>query len=167
MILGARRLALIGAIAAVVIVIIAYPYLLTVFSPEIDVEKVSIDLTRVALSPESGDQELTLQITFTVVNSNDVTLTTSKIDYELFADGTLVGTDTLSYEDIPVNGRPALFPESPVPLRDSFLLRYSDEEAEIYNTILTNSTQLDWRVAGSATIESGTIFVPKEFSAEL
>ncbi len=167
MILGPRRLALIGAIAAVVITIIAYPYLLTIVSPEIDVEKVSIDLTRVSLSPESGEQELTLQITFTVVNNNDVTLTTSKIEYELFADGTTVGTDILSYEDIPVNGRPALFPGSPVPLRDSFVLKYSDDEAEIYNTILTNSTQLDWKVTGSATIESGTIFVPKEFSDEL
>ena len=167
MILGPRRLALIGAIAAVVIVIIAYPYLLLFFSPEIDVEKVSIDLTRVSLAPESGEQELTLQITFTVANNNDATLTTSKIDYELFADGTQVGTGILSYEDVPVNGRPALFPGSPVPLRDSFVLKYSDEEAEIYNTILTNSTQLDWKVTGSATIESGTVFVPKEFSDEL
>lgn len=160
-------MALIGAIAAVVITIIAYPYLLLFFSPDIDVEKVSIDLTRVALSPESGEQELTLQITFTVVNNNDVALTTSKIEYELFADGTTVGTDILSYEDVPVNGRPALFSGSPVPLRDSFVLKYSDEEAEMYNTILSNSTQLDWKVTGSATIESGTIFVPKAFSDEL
>jgi hypothetical protein len=52
-------------------------------------------------------------------------------------------------------------------LRDFFVLKYSDDEAALFNAILTNSTQLDWRVTGSATIESGTIFVPKEFSAEL
>lgn len=167
MILGPRRLALIGAIAAVVITIIAYPYILVLVFPAIDVDKVSIDLTRVALSPESGQQELTLEITFTVVNNNDVTLTTSKIDYELFADGKPVGTDILSYEDVPVNGRPALFSGSSVPLRDSFVLKYSDEQAEMYNSILTNSTQLDWKVTGNAIIESGTVSVPKEFSDEL
>jgi hypothetical protein len=160
-------LALIGAIAAVVITIIAYPYILVLVFPAIDVDKVSIDLTRVALSPESGQQELTLEITFTVVNNNDVTLTTSKIDYELFADGKPVGTDVLSYEDVPVNGRPALFSGSSVPLRDSFVLKYSDEQAEMYNSILTNSTQLDWKVTGNAIIESGTVSVPKEFSDEL
>jgi hypothetical protein len=160
-------LALIGAIAAVAITIIAYPYLLEVFSPRIDVERVSIDLANVSLQPESSEQEITLQITFTLVNNNEVALTTSKIEYELFADGTTVGTDILSYEDIPVNGRPALFSGSPVPLRDFFVLKYSDDEAALFNAILTNSTQLDWRVTGSATIESGTIFVPKEFSAEL
>jgi hypothetical protein len=160
-------LALIGAIAAVVITIIAYPYILVLVFPAIDVDKVSIDLTRVALSPESGQQELTLEITFTVVNNNDVTLTTSKIDYELFADGKPVGTDVLSYEDVPVNGRPALFSGSSVPLRDSFVLKYSDEEAEMYHNILTNSTQLNWQVTGNAIIESGTVSVPKEFSDEL
>jgi hypothetical protein len=160
-------LALIGAIAAVVITIIAYPYILVLVFPAIDVDKVNIDLTRVALSPESGQQELTLEITFTVVNNNDVVLTTSKIDYELFADGKPVGTDVLSYEDVPVNGRPALFSGSSVPLRDSFVLKYSDEQAEMYNSILTNSTQLDWKVTGNAIIESGTVSVPKEFSDEL
>jgi hypothetical protein len=119
------------------------------------------------LQPESSEQELTLQVTFTLVNNNEVALTTSKIEYELFADGTTVGTDILSYEDIPVNGRPALFSGSPVPLRDFFVLKYSDDEAALFNTILTNSTQLNWRVTGSAIIESGTIFVPKEFSAVL
>ena len=165
MILGPRRLVLIGAIAAVVLAIIFYPLL--VFTP-IDVEKVNIDLTRVALSSgAAGDQELTLQITFTVVNANDITLTTSKIEYELFADEKPVGTEILSYEDIPVNGRPALFPATSVPLTDSFILKYSDEKAEIFNIIMTNSTQLDWRVTGNAIIESGTTFVPKEFSDEL
>jgi hypothetical protein len=160
-------LALIGAIAAVVITIIAYPYILVLVFPAIDVDKVSIDLTKIALSPESGQQELTLEITFTVVNNNDVTLTTSKIDYELFADGKPVGTDVLSYEDVPVNGRPALFSGSSVPLRDSFVLKYSDEEAEMYHNILTNSTQLNWQVTGNAIIESGTVSVPKGFSDEL
>jgi hypothetical protein len=73
----------------------------------------------------------------------------------------------LSYEDVPVNGRPALFPDSQVPLTDSFGLEYSDDDADIFNRILNNSTQMDWSVSGTATIESGTTQVIKEFQAEL
>ena len=44
-----------------------------------------------------------------MTNTNEFTLTTSKIVYDLFADGTPVGSDTISYEDIPVTGRPSFF----------------------------------------------------------
>ena len=85
MILGPRRIALIGAIAAVALAIIFYPLIV---STPIDLEKVSIALSSVALSSgEAGDQDLKLRVTFLVNNTNDFTLTTSKIDYELFADG--------------------------------------------------------------------------------
>ena len=165
MILGPRRVALIAAIAAVALAIIFYP--LIVFDP-IDTEKVIIDLTRVAVDEDaSSEQELLLRTTFLVTNNNTMTLTTSKIDYQLYAEGELVGETTLSYEDVPVNGRPALFPNSQVPLTDSFSLEYSDDNAEIFNRVLNNSTQLDWSVSGTATIESGTTQVIKEFQAEL
>ncbi|MCI0562939.1 MAG: hypothetical protein MN733_31055 [Nitrososphaera sp.] len=158
-------MALIGAIAAVALAIIFYP--LIVFTP-IDVEKVGVELTNVRVaSGGAGDQELTLRVTFTVSNFNNITLTTSKIDYELFADETSLGTDRLSYEDVPVTGRPALFSGTSIPLTDSFTFRYSDPEAEIFNTILGNSTQVEWRATGSAIIESGTTLVTKEFSDEL
>ena len=165
MILGPRRVALIAAIAAVALAIIFYP--LIVFDP-IDTEKVIIDLTRVTVDEDaSTEQELLLRTTFLFINNNTMTLTTSKIDYQLYAEGELVGETTLSYEDVPVNGRPALFPNSQVPLTDSFSLEYSDDNEEIFNRVLNNSTQLDWSVSGTAIIESGTTQVIKEFQAEL
>lgn len=165
MILGPRRLALIAAIAAVALAIIFYP--LIVFDP-IDVEKVTIDLTRVVLDEEtSSDQELNLRLTLLLTNNNTMTLTTSKIDYELFADGQPVGAETLSYEDVPVNGRPALFPDSRVPLTDTFVLEYKDDNADIYSKVQDNSTQIDWSMRGTAVIESGTTQVTKDFQAEL
>jgi hypothetical protein len=165
LILGPRRLALIAAIAAVALAIIFYP---VIVSDPIDVDKVLIDLTSVAVDDSaSSDQELVLRLTLSMTNNNTMTLTTSKIDYTLFADGEMVAEETLSYEDIPVNGRPALFPESRVPLSESFILEYTDDNSEIFNRILHNSTQMDWSMRGSAIIESGTTQVTKEFQTEL
>lgn len=165
MIIGPRRLALIGAIAAVALTIIFYPLLI---SDQIDTDAVKIDLTNMVIdTPEPGGQELVLRPTFTMTNNNSLTLTTSKIDYELFADGQLVTGNTLSFEDIPVNGRPALFPGSVVPLTHAINFHYSDEQAELFNRLSSNSTSIDWSVRGSATIESGTTLVEKTFESQL
>ena len=166
MIIGPRRLVLIGAIAAVALTIILYPELVrTPFDPE----DVDIQLGRVALASGSqGEQELDLRVTFNITNDSGFTLTTSKIEYELFADGASVGTDVISYEDIPINGRPALFSGAPaVPITDSFTLRYSDEEAELFSKILDDSSGISWSVTGKASVESGTTFLEKNFSDEL
>ena len=137
----------------------------TPFNPE----DVDIQLGRVALASGSqGEQELDLRVTFNITNDSGFTLTTSKIEYELFANGASVGTDVISYEDIPINGRPALFSGAPaVPITDSFTLRYSDEEAELFNRILDDSSSISWSVNGKASVESGTTFLEKNFSDEL
>ncbi|MEW6603864.1 MAG: hypothetical protein AB1351_04140 [Thermoproteota archaeon] len=165
MIIGPRRVALIGAIAAVALTIIFYPLLVaTPFDPN----DVSIDLSKVMLaSGGEGDQRLDLRISLNVTNGSEFTLTTSKIEYELFADGASVGSDTISYEDIPVNGRPALFSNRPVTIPDTFTLEYSDERAELFNKILNNSEEISWRITGIAIIESGTTFQERPFSSEL
>ena len=164
MILGPRRIALIAVIAAVALAIIFYP--LIVFTP-INVDDVRIDFTRIVLDDSSDEQELLLRPTFSITNNSTMTLTTSRIDYELFADGSLVGEKTLSYEDVPPNGRPALFPDTRVPLTDSFPLEYGDDRADLFNRILNQTSAIEWSVRGSATIESGTTLVVKEFESTL
>lgn len=166
MIIGPRRVALIGAIAAVVLTIVLYPEL--VRTP-FNLEDVNIQLGRVALVSGSEDeQELDLRVVFNVSNTSGYTLTTSKIEYELLADGASVGTDTISYEDIPVNGRPALFSDArPISIPDTFTLKYSDEDAELFNKLLNDSADIQWSVTGKASIESGTTFQEKTFSDEL
>lgn len=165
MIIGPRRVALIGAIAAVALTIIFYPILVaTPFDPN----DVAIDLSRVTLgSGGEAQQRIDLRIFLNVTNGSDYTLTTSKIEYELFADGASLGSDTVSYEDIPVNGRPALFPNQPITISDTFTLEYSDARAELFNKVLNSSEDISWRVTGSATIESGTTFQERPFSSEL
>ena len=105
---------------------------------------------------------MALQIT----NTNEFTLTTSRIVYDLFADGARVGSDTISYEDVPVNGRP-LFSNQPVTISDTLTLQYTDEMATLFSRILNNSTDINWRISGTATIESGTTLQEKRFSSEL
>ena len=165
LIIGPRRIILIGAIAAVALAIIFYP--LIVQTP-FDLQKVAIQLTGVDLvSGSESEQKLDLRVGLQITNTNEFTLTTSKIAYDLFADGALVGSDTLSYEDVPVNGRPAFFSNQPVTLSDTLTLQYSDETAPLFDKILNNSTDINWRVTGSATIESGTTLQEKNFSSEL
>jgi hypothetical protein len=156
---------LIGAIAAVALAIIFYPLIVqTPFDPE----KVTIQLTGVEpQSGSEGEQRLDLRVALQMTNTNEFTLTTSKIAYDLFADGTPVGSDTLSYEDVPVTGRPALFPNQPVTISDTMTLQYTDENANLFSRILNNSTDINWRTDGSATIESGTTLQEKTFSSEL
>ncbi len=158
-------MALIVAIAAVALTIIFYPVIVaTPFDPN----DVSIDLVRVALaSGGEAVQRLDLRISLNVTNHSDFTLTTSKIEYELFADGQPVGSDTISYEDIPVNGRPALFSNQPITISDTFTLDYSDARAELFNRITNNSEEIDWRITGIAVIESGTTFQERPFTSEL
>ncbi|HEX2106303.1 MAG TPA: hypothetical protein VHF28_01100 [Nitrososphaera sp.] len=165
MIIGPRRIVLIGAIAAVALAIIFYPLIVqTPFDPE----RVAIQLTGVELqSGSEGEQRLDLRVALQVTNTNEFTLTTSKIAYDLFADGAPVGSDTISYEDVPVTGRPAFFSNEPVIIPDTMTLQYTDEMANIFSRILNNSTDINWRITGSATIESGTTLQEKNFSSEL
>ncbi len=165
MIIGPRRLALIGAIAAVVLTIILYPLLV---ATPFDLKDITIQLSSVELtSGGEGAQKLDLLIRLNVTNASEYTLTTSKIEYELLADDVAAGTDIISYEDVPVNGRPALFPNQPVTLPHTFTLEYSDQRADLFNKILSGSEDIRWSITGKASIESGTSFQEKEFSSEL
>lgn len=119
------------------------------------------------MSGSEGEQKLDLRVGFQIINTNEFTLTTSRIAYDLFADGAPVGSNTLSYEDVPVNGRPAFFSNQPVTLSDTLTLQYSDQTAALFGKILNNSTDINWRVTGSATIESGTTLQEKAFSSEI
>ena len=156
---------LIGAIAAVALAIIFYPLIVqTPFDPE----SVSIQLTGVELqSGSESEQRLDLRVALLVTNTNEFSLTTSRIEYDLFADGAPVGSDTISYQDVPVTGRPAFFSNEPVTISDTMTLQYTDEMANLFSRILNNSTDINWRITGSATIESGTTLQEKSFSSEL
>ena len=170
MFLSRRRIILIGTIAAIAAAIVLLPWLLT-FTLPTNVNDVTIRLTKVEIGNIVNDgQRLPLNVYFDVYNPTKQTLTTSKIEYKLLANSTMLGEGDLSYEDVPVNGRPQLLSNSTTTLKSPFEVIYSNSTAELFR-ILANSTQaaeaakqIKWRAEGVAQIESGFISSPKEFN---
>lgn len=172
MFLSRRRVILIGVIAAVASAIILLPLILTITLPA-DLNSVTIALSNVsAIAPNTTDdsQRNQLNVYFNVYNPTQKTLTTSKIEYELFANGEPLGQGILSYEDIPLNGRPQLYYNSTTTLKSPFELSYSNSSAKLFNKMVQNpqaAKQIKWKVEGEAQIESGFSSYPKRFSSEL
>lgn len=164
MLIGPRRAVLIGVIAAVAITIIMVPALFTLNAPNFD--KISVRLSNVTITDQT-DQSMDVNVAFTIDNPTDVTVTTSKVDYELFANGVSLGNNTLSYEDVPLNGRPAIFSHQTVPVTHTFAFKYSDNMADIFNKIKENPSAIKWRASGSAEIESTLTIATKDFDNEI
>lgn len=166
MIIGSRRIILIGAIGAVALAIILYPLIVSAGCP--DASKVIIKLAKVEVADSgAGKQSTRLNLAFNFTNPLDQTLTTSKIQYDLFADGILLGDSIISYEDIPVNGRPQMFSDTSVPIRGDFELQSSDKLADIYNKITGSISGIKWTARGNAQLESAICQGQTEFSTDL
>ena len=168
MFLSRRRIILIGAITAVAITIILLPLILTITLPNLN--NLTIDISKVeAINDTNNTQGSQLNVVFVVYNPTTQTLTTSKIEYELFADGKSLGSGILSFEDIPLNGRPQFYSNSSTTLQSTFKIT-SNSIAQLFNKIVENHEsikQIKWRVTGVATIESGFSSSSKEFSNEI
>jgi len=153
--IGPRRAILIGAIAAIALTIILVPLIFQLTAPRFDLVVVrlsDVTVTRV----EEGHMELRPVIT--IDNPTDQTITTSRIDYELIADGVSLGNHTISFEDIPLNGRPAIFAQGSVPIAQDvghpFVLEFDDDIADVYAKIQDSPDTVKWSARGEALIES-------------
>jgi LEA14-like dessication related protein len=162
--IGPRRAVLIGAIAAVAATIILLPLIWTINAP--DFNRIVVRFSNVTVTDASA-QSMQIKTVFSIMNPTDVTVTTSKVDYELFANGVSLGTQTLSYEDVPLNGRPAIFSQSTVPVMHTFTLNYQDKLADIYSKIKDNPGSIKWRASGSAEIDSTLTIATRDFNNEL
>ncbi|MBD0359410.1 MAG: hypothetical protein ICV56_01690, partial [Nitrososphaeraceae archaeon] len=90
MFLSRRRIILVGAIAAIAIAIILLPAILaTVSAP--DINSITIELSKVEVGDIANDKTIPLNIFFNIHNPTDKAMTTSKIDYNLIADGESLG----------------------------------------------------------------------------
>jgi LEA14-like dessication related protein len=168
MFLSRRRIILIGAIAAITIAIILLPLILaTVSAP--DINSITIELSKVEVGNITNDNTIPLNVFFNIHNPTDKAMTTSKIDYNLIADGESLGQGVLSYEDIPLNGRPQLSPGLTTTLKSTFELSQSDMNSDIFRVIKNAQAteQIKWKVEGVAQIESAFSLSPKQFSDEL
>ena len=96
-------------------------------------------------------------------------MTTSKVEYNLIANGKSLGHGVLSYEDIPLNGRPQLLPGLTTTLQSTFELNQSNLNSNIFRAIKNAEAvkQIKWKVEG---VDCDRIYLassPKQFSDEL
>ena len=168
MFLSRRRIILIVAIAAIAIAIILLPLILATFTAP-DINSITIELSRVEVKDITNDRIIPLNLFFNVHNPTDKAMTTSKIDYNLFADGESLGQGILSYEDIPLNGRPQLSAGLTTTLQSTLELNQSNLNSNIFRVIKSAEAtkQIKWKVEGVAQIESAFSLSPKQFSDEL
>lgn len=162
MFIGARRAVLIGTIAAVALTIILLPLIFQQTAP--DLNKVAIRLDRVAIMSVENDGA-DLRTYFVLDNPTDQTATTSRIDFELFADGMSLGPYTISYDDIPVNGRPAIFGKDSVTVSETFAVEITD--TGLLEKISDSAETIKWRAKGVGQIESTLTLVEKPFENEI
>ena len=165
MFLSRRRLILIGISAIVIGTIILLPLILTVTLP--DLSKLSITIDKIEFEGiEEKNNTAILNVSLNVTNPTSRALTTSKIDYRIFANGESLGDYTNSYADIPINGRPQFLAN-----RDSILQHEINVPLveQRFVTDLNNNNKtlqnIDWEVQGSAIIESGFSSTIKNFTA--
>jgi hypothetical protein len=165
MFLSRRRMVLIGISAVVIGTIILLPLILTVTLP--DLSKLSITIDKIEFEGiEEKNNTAILNVSLNVTNPTTQALTTSKIDYRIFANGESLGDYTNSYADIPINGRPQFLAN-----RDSILQHEINVPLveQRFVTDLNNNNKtlqnIDWEVQGSAIIESGFSSTIKNFTA--
>src|SRR5215204_4363286 len=122
MFLSKRRIVLFGVIGALVITIILLPRI-QYFVNAPDVNVIDFNLAAVDISNLSNNtNNIELSLLFDVYNPSDKSATTSKVEYDLFGDNKLLGHGVLSYEDIPLNGRPQFSPGQTTTLKSPFFV---------------------------------------------
>lgn len=171
MFLTKRRAILIGVVAAIAAAIILTPLILTLTLPS-DINAVKINLDKVEIGNPSPEEEtanlLTLNVFFKIDNPTDKTLTTSKIDYALFANGEFLGNGHIDYVDIPVHGRPQLLSGGPAAtIMSKFEIPRNDPSLTQLNIGNLTSSDINWMAEGTADIESGFVTAPLAFKDEL
>jgi LEA14-like dessication related protein len=147
MFIGSRRAILIGVIAAIVAFIVLFPAIPDLLKGGSELRDVRISIKNITIeNPDLVNNTIPLKVTFEILNQGDKALSTSKIDYAVNANNTHLGNGFLSYEDIPPNGRPQLYPNSPTTLQSTILLSRTNSNSELFDKLhngkfVTNSTE--------------------------
>jgi LEA14-like dessication related protein len=167
MFLSRRRVVLIAVIAAVVVTIILLPLILTITLPA-NLNTVSIALSKVEVVNVTGNSLINLNVFFSIHNPTANALTTSGIEYQLFANDTLLGQGSLSYADVPVNGRPQLLSNTVTTIQSQFQV-VNSSNSQIFKVVQNPATlkHIKWKVEGVGELESGFSSSSKQFSAVL
>lgn len=170
MFLSKRRIVLFGVIGALVITIILLPRIqYFVNAPDVNVIDFNLAAVNISnISNNTNNNNIELSLLFDVYNPSDKSATTSKVEYDLFGDNKLLGHGVLSYEDIPLNGRPQFSPGQTTTLKSAIILQPSDMNRDVIEKLISNSSDsinsIRWNVNGSSQIESAFVILEKDFS---
>ena len=127
-----------------------------------DIELVSVELRDV----NTLKNQAKFDVTFLVTNPSSKTFTVSQIGYQLYGDETLLGSGQYSTADIALPGRAVFYPGAQVPLKSTFVLSMSEENSDIYGSMIDNQIT-DFSADGSLTTETSWSIVEKEFETRL
>ncbi len=104
-----------------------------------ELNQVEIELTNVELIDVNEiNNQAKFSVTFLVKNPSDKTFTVSVIEYNLYGDGTLLGSGLYSTADISLPGRALFSSGAEIPLKNIFLLSKGDVNSEIYQAMIDN-----------------------------
>ena len=171
MFIGARRAVLLAAIGAIVAFIVLFPAIPDLLRGGSELRDVTVNVKNIVVENTSNvNNTIPLTVTFEILNKDVKALSTSKIEYSVNANNTRLGNGLLSYEDIPPNGRPQLYPNSPTTLESTFLLTRTSSNSELFDKIhnaefAANFTE--WNINGTAQIDSAFTIYPVPFSSNL
>ena len=131
----------------------------------VQIEQVEIELTNVELiDVDTTNNQAKFNVTFLVKNPSDKTFTVPLIGYDLYGDGVLLGSGQYSTVDISMPGRAAFFPDTEIPLKNTFVLIKSEVNSEIYQDAIENRIN-SFSAEGIITTQSSWMTLEKEFKS--
>ena len=130
-------------------------------------QQVTVDLQTVkVLDVDKINNRADLEIDYVLNNPTTVTSTISTMNYDLYANGQDIGQGNYDVEDVPMAGRPALFPGSNMTVTDKFDLVDSPKISDVYNSIIKGDP-VKYEAKGQVTIESTLTLITKDFDSTL
>ena len=128
-----------------------------------DLSMATIELQGVELiDVNSIENRAILKVTFLVSNPGDVTVTVPVISYQLFADGSEIGSGAYSTEDVAMPGRAAFYPDAEIPLKNKLTIVLSEMNETVYNKIVSGQA-VQYAATGQITVESAWSIVELDF----
>jgi len=128
-----------------------------------DLSMATIELQEVELiDVNSIENRAILKVTFLVSNPGDVTVTVPVISYQLFADGSEIGSGAYSTEDVAMPGRAAFYPDAEIPLKNKLTIVMSEMSQTVYNKIVSGQI-VQYSATGQMTVESAWSIVELDF----
>ena len=130
-----------------------------------ELEQVEIKLLNVEVKDVNKiENSAKLEVTFLVKNPSEKTFTVPIIGYQLYADDQLLGSGQYSTEDIAMPGRAVFYPDSEIPLKNTFVLIKSELNSETYQAVLDGRIN-SFSAEGIITTETSWSLIEKEFKS--